>query len=302
MLGPKLQGTYDRLLPIVQKHDKYAIPSVGFNRSYPWVLLSSVILFVVFTGLSLGYFVPYLLLAIILYFTVSGGARIFLERKMRAYNLNPDELVTYYSCGIMIGIENLNSSTTKGKPQLRKDYQRLMERQARKLLLVLETSWTHGNFKLASNVFGESLSKLKQGFRQKVIPCIENSDPKHPEDLGRIETILLTLVLAQSVTDIEHLNDSIVKLEAPAVQRKGRFGRFSNYLLQSRGIKFLIQHKSTQHILAMSSIVLVSLVVYLIGFYIVGASRDNSYLTAAGIGGALAVGYLFQYGRRQKEG
>jgi hypothetical protein len=221
---------------------------------------------------------------------------------VRAYNLSPDELVTYYSCGIMIGIENLNSPATKGKAQLRKDYQRPMEQQARKLLSVLESSWTYGNFKLASNVFGESLSKLKQGFRQKVIPCIENSDPEHPEDLGNIETILLTLVYAWSVPEIEHLNDSIAKLEVPTVQRKGRFVRFSNYLLQSRGIKFLIQHKLTQHILAMSSIVMVSLVVYLIGFYIVETSRDNSYLTAAGIGGALAVGYLFQYGRRQREG
>lgn len=197
MLDTMLQGTYDKLDVIAKKHDKCATPSERLNGSYPWVFLLGIILFFVFVEIGIFYLIPYLILTLILYYLVSSVVRYFLERKVRAYVLSPDELVTYYSCGIMIGIENLNSPTTKGKPQLRKDYQRPMERQARKLLSVLESSWTYGNFKLASNVFGESLSKLKQGLRQKMIPCIENSDPEHPEDLGEIETILLTLIYAR---------------------------------------------------------------------------------------------------------
>jgi hypothetical protein len=294
MLDSALKATYDKLDPIAEKHDKYLRYSNWIAGSYPWVFLITILSFFIIVLLHVPNFLFYWLPVFLSYYVAALALIPFFNRKAHVYHLSPDELVTYEACKIMLNIENLTNPVTDKRPELKKQYQKSIERQANLLLSVLERDWTVGEFKLASDL-GESLSKLKQGFREKVIPNIENGDPK---DLALINSIMLGLVYARYLHDLEILNAQISGLEsrAPSKKEPPALKRFMN----SRAVKYLREQQGLQYLLLGVAMLFGTVAVYFIGIDLVHISRETSFGASVGFFGVLIVAYATYAGGRAR--
>jgi hypothetical protein len=176
---------------------------------------------------------------------------------------------------------------------LKKECQKLLEKQTRALLSVLESDWTIGDFRVGEKTFGTLLSILKQGFRDKVIPNVEHGDPK---DLEKIQTVILSLVYANSVENLEHVNESISKLEPRELRKKG----YWNSLMNSKAAKYLRENEVAQHLLFGITMFFISVLVYFVALDLVQLPRDVSFYSAIGFLGVLIIAYTTLISTRTK--
>jgi len=284
MLDSVLQPIYDKLEKKAVRNNKYARPLGWLTGSWSWVLSVGLLLFLVFLYIKILDFIPYLAIAVFLYYIGYKIATYLLNKKLKVYRLNPQELATFYMCGIIINVDSLSDPDTSKNPDLKKECQKTLEEQSKALLSVLERDWTIGYFKLGERIFGTSLSTLKQEFRKRVIPNIEHGDLR---DLEKIQTAMLDLVYANSVQSLEHVNEIISKLEPRESRKKG----YWNALVNGKAAKYLKEREAAQHVFFGSAFLFAGFVVYFVALNLVQLPKDASFAAAIGFLGVLIMAY-----------
>lgn len=288
-----LKATYEDLEKRARKYNRYARPIEWLTGSWGWVAIVGVILFELFVIFDMPLLILYIITALFSYYIIGKIAIFFLRRKANVYRLSPQELATFYSCSIMLSVDSLSAPATSKNPELKKECQKLLEKQTRALLSVLESDWTIGDFRVGEKTFGTLLSMLKQGFRDKVIPNVEHGDPK---DLKKIQTVILSLVYANSVENLEHVNESISKLEPRELREKG----YWNSLMNGKAAKYLRKNEVAQYLLFGTAMFFVSVLVYFVALDLVQLSRDVSFYSAIGFLGVLIMAFATLISTRTK--
>jgi len=208
MLDTMLREKYKKLQERERKYRRYRKPVSWIRPSFFGIV------FVVFGVFVLGIFVfdvqlsTYALYGLIISWQLIGLLVVkFLEKKANIYNLGSDEWVLFYSCSTLENIQNHLESKT---PELKKEYRKNAVRSSKKLLLRIERHWKIGDFKLARTIFGDTISKLKNNFRNRVIPNLEKGDEHTIKEVERIIYNFVHHVLNPSVENFHHLNQMML--------------------------------------------------------------------------------------------
>lgn len=289
MLDSILRTAYNKLKPREKKYQKYARPRNLIGKSAFWVFA---LIIVALSSIESIFEIPtqfYMGAALLSWLIFYYLSTRLLDKKANIYRLNPDEQALFHTCSILENLENYFDSKNS---ELRKEYKKNILDSSEELLLTIENNWTLGNFKLAREHFGGSISKLKENIRNRVIPHIKEEDESV---LKGIETVMYNfaqLLRNPSVGDLNHINKSIAK-------RMGSRPSVKIGLL-TRCSKFFKAHRVLRHTLVTISLGILCYFVYFFGINYNLASKDVAFATAIGLFGILFVGYL-QYTKKEKE-
>lgn len=292
MLDSILQKEYEKLKPREKKYQKYARPSHLIGKSIFWVF-TSIILAVVSIGsflkLQTQLVQTYLAVAIFSWLSFIKVSTYFLDKKACVYRLNTDEQALLHTCSILENLENYFDSQ---KSELKKEYKKNTLLNAEKLLSTVESNWTVGDFKLAKKHFGDSIFKLRNNFRNRLIPHIEEGDETILKGIEDVMFNFAQFILNPSVSDLNHLNKTIAK-------KMGSRPPLKENLL-TKCSKFLEIHKVLRHALVTIILGIGCYFVHFLGINYDLASKDVAFATAIGLFGILIVGY-WQYTKKEKE-
>lgn len=292
MLDSKLQKEYKKLKPREKKYRKYARPSYLIGKSIFWVFISislAVLSIGSFLKLQIGQVQFYLAVTLFLWLLFIKTSTYFLDKKARVYRLDADEQVTFRICSIL---ENLENYFDSNKSELKKEYKKNALLHATKLLSAIEKYWTIGDFKLARKQFGDSISKLKNNFRNRLIPHMEEEDEQVLKGIEQVMYNLAHFSRNPSVSDLKLINKSIA-------QRMGSYPSLEKSLL-TKCSKFLKVHRALKHTLVTTILGIGCYFLYFLGINYDLASKDVAFATAIGLFGILFVGY-WQYTKKEKE-
>ena len=182
MFTNDLQRVYDRLKPLAEK-----------NRSNLKTAKIVVALF------AIGYLVMVLIIPLInpyipIFQNLSNSilvticlvtwASLFLLvfslliRKSKKYRLTVDEWSIFLACSILKNLEQYSEAINNQNQDRAEEHKKMAVQDANNLLSTIEEGWEIGDFKLARNIFNETISKFKENLQTRLIPNLEKLDKK----------------------------------------------------------------------------------------------------------------------------
>ncbi len=286
MLSSPLKEEYVKLQERERKFARYRRPSIWLINSALVVMLGGVVAIPTITlgsRLFLGINVVldiFVIFGLIFawYFTAAIIASL-LGRKARIYNLGSDEWAQFHSCSILESIESYLQAKTSG---LKEEHRKNALRSSKKLLSVIEKQWTIGNFKLAKSVFGDSISKLKDSIRNRLIANLETNNEQAIKELDNIIYNLAVRLANPTVEDLNHINKMMEKVESSRPAKLRFYDRCSSFFERNAIMK---------HVLVTATFVFAGYLVFFIGTNFVQISKEVAFGTAVGLFGILLAGY-----------
>lgn len=280
MLDSILEEKYKKLQERERKYQRYRRPASWISNSSLWVV------FVVFGAFLIGYFVFNVQFGVLVIFVLIFGWQFigllitgFLNKKASVYNLDSDEWAIFYSCSVLENTQNYLESRTS---RLKEEYRKNALRSGKKLLSTIEKKWKIGNFRLAKAILGDTISKLKDNIRNKLIPNLEIDNEQTIRELEKIMYNFVQHLLRPTVDGFNHVNKMMVNVTSHKPAKLGFYERCSS---------FLAKYTVLKHVLAIAIFGFVSCFVFLLGMNYVQISKEGSFVAAVSLFGILVAGY-----------